>query len=178
MHRLVGADRNAALDVLQELVVAGGEGLLDQLDAGRCGCSHQKQFGVMRLPGLVGIGDEPRLRHRLAHGGEALRVALAAKLELEQGIGARFARLRRHRLRGAKRKREGREHGTEARRAPQAPRRSGPTASPRGPTRRNRARSAPPRRQQGEAAPVRLRPRASAGAQASMAATTPSTLSP
>ena len=64
----------------------------------------------MRLPCFVGIGDEPSLRHRRAHGAQALDVASAAKFELEQRMVARFARRRGHRLGGSEREGEGGEH--------------------------------------------------------------------
>ena len=62
MHQLVGADRDDAGDVLQGCVVAGGQRLLDELDACRLRCIEQA-LEVGGAPCLVGIGDEPRLGH-------------------------------------------------------------------------------------------------------------------
>ena len=69
-------------DVLQEIVVAGGKGLLDQLDARRRR-GGKRRFDIRRLPSLVGIGDQPRIGDGLAHRGQALQVAFAAELELQ-----------------------------------------------------------------------------------------------
>ena len=84
MHRLVGADRNGSVDVLQEFVVAGGQRLLDQLDAGPWPRLEQV-LQRLRSPGLVGIGDEPRLWRGLAHGGEPLASPSPPSLSLSRG---------------------------------------------------------------------------------------------
>ena len=64
MHELVGADGNGRCDTRQQrIVAAGGQRLLDQLDARR-GRGRQQQTQVScGVPGFVGIGDEPRLGH-------------------------------------------------------------------------------------------------------------------
>ncbi len=118
MDRLVGAHGYRPGDPLQQLVAPGGQGLLDQLEARRSR-NGEKRFGFMRLPGLVGIGDEPRLRHRGAHGADALGVARAAELDLEQGIIPRLACRRRHRLRRGQREGEGGEHRAKRRQSRQ-----------------------------------------------------------
>ena len=112
MDQLVGADRNGVGDVLQDLVLRSRQRLLDQLDTGFSRGLEQalQHFGP---PGLVRIGDQPRGRRGLAHGGEAHRIAVAPELELEQGIGACFARALRHRFGRSERNRQGREHGLE-----------------------------------------------------------------
>src|SRR5690242_632493 len=107
MHRLVGADRNQSLDMRKELIVAGREGLLDQLDAYRC-CYGKKRFRFMRLPGLVGVGDEARLRNGVAHRHKSRLIAVAAKLQLEQGVAARLSCLSGHHFGWGKRNGEGR----------------------------------------------------------------------
>ena len=113
MHQLVGADRNGSRDARQKIVAAGGQRLLDKLHACRRG-GGKKQFDIIGLPGLVGIDDKPRLRDCRAHRGEPVFVAVAAQLELEQGMSsARLARPRRHRLRRGEREGEGGEHRLE-----------------------------------------------------------------
>ena len=115
MHRLVGADRNGSGDARQNIVAAGGQRLLDQLHA----CSRgggKKRFDIVGLPGLVGIDDEPRLRDRRTHRGQSVGVAIAAELELEQGMRrARLARSGGHRVRRGEREGEGGEHRLEGR---------------------------------------------------------------
>ena len=91
VHRLVGANRNGVVDVLQDLVLGSRQRLLDQFDAG-LGRGLEQMLQRLRPPGLVRIGDQPRAWRGLAHGGEAHRIAVAPELELEQGIGACFAR--------------------------------------------------------------------------------------
>ncbi len=81
MHQLVGADRDGSLDARQNIIAAGGEGLLDQLHADSRGCG-KKRFDIIGLPGLVGIDDEPRSRDGRPHRGEPVRVPVAAQLEL------------------------------------------------------------------------------------------------
>ena len=154
MHQLVGTDRNGPGDARQEIVVAGGEGLLDQLarlpprrrqEAIPCSGCHASLASTMSL--ACGTA--------CAHGDEPLFVAIAAELELEQGMRQRrLARLRRHRLGRSEREGEGGEHGVQ--RADPGKRRGalGPTAWPRDPTGRNRAHCA--RRPQ--AAASRARP--------------------
>ncbi len=114
MHRLVGADRDDAGDVLQGCVVAGGQGLLDELHACRLRRS-EKALEVGGAPRLIGIGDEPRLGHGVADGGEPRLVAVAAKLELEQRIARSLACAGRHLLRRGERDGEGGLDGVERR---------------------------------------------------------------
>ncbi len=111
MDRLIGADRNAVLDILQDIVGRSGKGLFDQLNAGFGRASHEpfQRFGA---PSLVGIEDEPRIGQSLAHGSNTLLVAVSTELELEQGCIC-FARLRCHRLGQSKRKRKGRHERTD-----------------------------------------------------------------
>ena len=116
MHQLVGADRDDAGDVLQGCVVAGGQRLLDELDACRLRRIEQA-LEVGGAPRLVGIGDEPRLGHGGADGGEPRLVAVAAKLELEQRIARGLARPGRHLLRGAERDGEGGLDGMQRRKS-------------------------------------------------------------
>ena len=116
MHRLVGAHRNRADDVLQDCIVAGGEGLLDQFHACRLRRGEQT-LEVGCAPCLVGVGDQPCIRHRSAHGGKPRFVAIAAKLELEQGIMRCVPRPRRHLVRRGERDGERRLDRMERRNA-------------------------------------------------------------
>src|SRR5215831_4102096 len=87
--------RSVPMSQCKDLIVAGREGLLDQLDAYRC-CYGKKRFDFMRLPGLVGIGGEARVRKGVAHRHKSRLIAVAAKLELEQGVAARLSCLSGH----------------------------------------------------------------------------------
>ena len=78
---------------------AGGERLLDEsTPAAFAAASKRSRSG--RAPRLVGIGDEPRMGDGGADGGEPRLVAIAAKLELEQGIARSVACAGRHLLKG------------------------------------------------------------------------------
>ncbi|MGY4193940.1 hypothetical protein ACVIM9_003281 [Bradyrhizobium sp. USDA 4520] len=83
MHALVGADRNRAPDPRQRRVLARGQRLLDQGDAG-IGAGSEIGGEVVLRPGLVGVDDQLGSRRRLAHGGDPRAVAFAAELDLEQ----------------------------------------------------------------------------------------------
>ncbi|MCP1548561.1 hypothetical protein J2W76_001806 [Methylorubrum zatmanii] len=57
MQALVGADRDRAVDLGEQLILARREGLLDQADA-RCCASREVVVDRLRAPRLVGIDDQ------------------------------------------------------------------------------------------------------------------------
>jgi hypothetical protein len=79
---LVGAKGHRARDVGQCGVGAGGQGLLDQLDASLGGGGHELRQQRGR-PGLVGIGDEARTRAGGPDQPQAFGITRAAQLELQ-----------------------------------------------------------------------------------------------
>ena len=84
----------------ERLVGAGGQRLLDQLDARMRRPHARNGSSMLGRPGLVGVGDEARIGPRRAHGGHALGVAGAAELQLEQ-LQVRHGACRRRHLRRA-----------------------------------------------------------------------------
>ena len=113
VHRLVGADRNAVgryaarvSSCRREAAARPARPRLRRRHPTSVPASSGRQASLASAISLA-------LRHGFAHRGEALRIAIAAELELEQGIGACFARLRRHRFGRGERERKGRVHGLE-----------------------------------------------------------------
>ena len=87
VQRLVGAHRHRAR-AGERRIGAGGQRLLDQLDAGLGGNGHERGQQLGR-PRLVGVGDEARGGARGADLAQARGVAGAAELELQKRHGAR-----------------------------------------------------------------------------------------
>jgi hypothetical protein len=83
----IGADQHVRLaKAAQGLVVTGGQGLFDKLHAG-LGAYRKTIVQLGRLPSFVGVDDEPGLWRCSPDGAQALVVAIAAKLDLQQRAG-------------------------------------------------------------------------------------------
>ncbi len=83
VQRFIGAHRHRMRASSERSVGARRQRLLDQLDAGLGGNAHQLgQQG--RRPGLVGVGDQARVRAGGAHLAHAPVIAGPAELEFEQ----------------------------------------------------------------------------------------------
>ena len=120
MAALVGADRQRPRHVGERLVGAGGERLLDHLDA-----EAEQRRGERRVfvgaPALVGVDDDPRPRRAGADGLEPGHVAFAAELDLEERAVGVPRRRRAHRLGSGEREGEGGDLGAGGGEAGQLP---------------------------------------------------------
>ena len=115
MHELIGADgHRSCRSAARSASLPAGSGCSTsstppaaaaaRSDSVSCGCQASLASTMSRAWGTAS---------RTAR--EALSIAVTAKLELEQGMRARLARLGRHRLGRAERQREGRRHGMQRR---------------------------------------------------------------
>ena len=170
----VGADGHRAADGGKRAVVGGRERLLDQLEAGFRRNVPSSISKLVRVPGLVGVGDEARIGAGGADRAHPLGVGrTAAEFDLEQRMLARVAGARGHGVGRVEAERVAGRDGGGRRQAGQFPR------AP--------ARSLASRSHSAQSMPLRAAPggiiAASASREAtrpapSIAATTPSTVSP
>ena len=97
MARLVGANRQGALDIGQPGIVPGRQRLLDHGDPQRQQFRGQLSVAV-RGPALVGINDDIGRRRPGAYRPDALEIAVTAQLDLQQRTVGVLVRLGPHRL--------------------------------------------------------------------------------
>jgi hypothetical protein len=110
MGRFIRADGDGAGHGAECLVIAGGQRLFDEFDAG-IGAGPEHLVKVRGRPAFIGIDDEAAFGRIAADQLQAFGIALAAELQLEERAVGGFGRRLAHGLRRVEAQRIGGDDG-------------------------------------------------------------------